>query len=385
MGTFPRRARLVAGLEIAPLAEGRLMLRSFSATIVLSGEFVTQWVPQLLPRLDGHHDVADLAELVGPDFRSELEALLQRLQEGGFIVAEAAEVPAADPATLNSREQAYWSLHASSASEAAQRLAAASVIVAGLGGVGATVARALAAAGVGRLTLIDPSTVGEADLGFGFDARDLGQPRAVALAALLDSRATRAEGLDAAIDALSDWDSLVAAAGHVVMCGDTMTLAGYDRANAACIASGTPWLSVRVDRTRAVIGPYVIPAETACFTCFELRNRLNADHPSDEEALTMYRKSTASAKAWPALASLTAAVGQLVSLDLIQVIGGKRLSAALGRVIHLDPAAFQSRHHEVLKLPRCPACSRLRERPMTRIWDFAPPGRAETPPVAAIG
>lgn len=371
----------MAGLDIVPLTEDRIMLRSFSSTIVLSGQFVARSLPLLLPCLDGNHDLDDLKAFVDPDYHPELDALLRQLEEKGFLTTGRRE---ATSPIRNGREQAYWAVQTASTADVARRLAKASVIVAGLGGVGATVATALAAAGVGQLTLVDPCIVAEMDVGFGFGTNEVGEARAVALAARLGDSAVRAEGLNIGIDAVSDWSALVAGAGHVVLCSDTMALAGHDRTNAACLAARTPWLSVRADRGSALIGPYVIPGESACFTCFELRNRINSDHPADHEAMTAHWKSIApTAEPWPALGAFTAAVGQMVALDLIHVIGGARLSAALGRVIHLSPAVFNARHHEVLKLPRCPACSRLRERPMTRIWDIVASPSVDSPALAA--
>lgn len=363
--------RLIAGVEIVPLSADRLMLRSFDTTLVLSGEFVTSTLHQLLLQLDGRLDVRDLVKEVGPDFRLEVEALLLELEKKGLLVSGAPTNSLASSASaLLPREAAYWELQTGSALDAEQRLAAASILICGLGGIGTTIAKALVAAGVGRLTLLDAAAVSQHDIGFGFEKGDVGRIRAEALADRLTGGSTVA-GLQDDLETLSGCSDILSAVDHVVMCSDTMSLPAVDRLNAACLTAGTAWLPVRVDRNSAIIGPYVVPGDTACFTCYELRNRANSDYPDDHGAIFHFRTtSSACAGPWPALASFTAVIGHLVAIDLLGVIAGRKLPAALGRIIHMSPGGFTSKHHEILKLPRCPACSRLRSRPMSRIWDI---------------
>ena len=64
------------------------------------------------------------------------------------------------------------------------RLAASHVLIVGAGGLGCTVIPALAAAGVGRLTIIDPNCVALSNLHRQtlYTAADIGQPKALAAA-----------------------------------------------------------------------------------------------------------------------------------------------------------------------------------------------------------
>ena len=69
--------------------------------------------------------------------------------------------------------------------EGQARLAAARVLIVGAGGLGCTVIPALAAAGVGQLTVIDPDVVELTNLHRQtlYSADDIGQPKAVAAVA----------------------------------------------------------------------------------------------------------------------------------------------------------------------------------------------------------
>jgi bacteriocin biosynthesis cyclodehydratase domain-containing protein len=167
------------------------------------------------------------------------------------------------------------------------------------------------------------------------------------------------------------WDAAMAEATVLVLAADGMSLAGVDAVNAFAIEHGIPWLLVRIDRTRALIGPYVIPGETACFACYELRARANADRSADHEALHRHWRTVADR---PADAATPPGAGPIVggwaALDLGRAIAGGRAPVAAGRIVALDLHTLQSSTHEILRLPRCPACSRLRARPLTRIWDI---------------
>ena len=79
------------------------------------------------------------------------------------------------------------------------RLAAAQVLIVGAGGLGCTVIPALAAAGVGRLTVIDPDRVELTNLHRQtlYTVADIGQPKAVAAAAR--ARALNPDGQATAI------------------------------------------------------------------------------------------------------------------------------------------------------------------------------------------
>src|SRR5262249_34321735 len=175
----------------------------------------------------------------------------------------------------------------------------------------------------------------------------------------------------ASMVSLSNFDELVSEADLVVLCSDNMSLAGYNLTNEACIRHKTCWVSARIDRSRGIIGPFVVPEQTACFVCFELRSRANSEHPTDHEAIYQHWKEIDSIPDnWPTIAPFVNVIGNYLAIDIQRVLAGNHLSAVFGRILYLDLHTFESRFHEILKLPRCPACSRARERPLTKIWDI---------------
>ncbi|MER9237219.1 TOMM precursor leader peptide-binding protein [Mesorhizobium sp. M0622] len=369
LSSIPSFPRLQYGVEIVPVEEGKVLLRSFTGSVMLSGDFVAVVLPLLLPLLDGKHGIEDLAAEFDETLRPEIEDFLTLIQHKGFLGKAARDGREDDAVMLSGEDRAYWSLYGASASEAARRLAQSTVVIAGLGDVGKIVATMLAASGVGTLVLVEGATPSQSS---GREEAEASETRKTELS-LRKQYASRVVTIPTTIDDAAGWEETVAAASVVAVISDTMSMGGYDRANEVCIKHGVPWVSARIDRQRAIIGPFVIPNQTACFACFEARSRANADHPEDHEALYRHwKKLNGRRDMWPSLLPFAGIVGNFVALDLLRVLAGEHLSAAAGRIINIDLLTLERSVHEVLKLPRCPACSRLRDRRPTKIWDIIP-------------
>lgn len=137
------------------------------------------------------------------------------------------------------------------------RLAGASALVVGCGGLGAGAIPALIAAGLGRVTLIDDDVVEVSNLNRQtlFTHDDLGAPkveRAVArMRALAPS--TRVEGLRRRLVA----DDVALISQHDVVCDCTDSMASRRALSSACAAAGVPWVWAAVDGWSAVISVFM--------------------------------------------------------------------------------------------------------------------------------
>lgn len=377
LSTIPTYPCLHAGVEVISVNGETVLLRSFSKTVMLSGEFVSSDLPDLLRRMDGKATFQEITTNMNETQRREFEQFLMLLLSKNLIHDK---ISADGDSFLQNRdgekshEYAYWSLLGASESEAIRRLASASVVIVNLGGVGLTVTRVLAASGVGKITAIDPHFVRASDVAFGYKLEDVGKSRAKTLAQDI-SVAKCKEFIPYTLDVskLSNWDEVISDADLVVLCSDGMCLNAYDTTNETCIRHKTRWVSARIDRNRGIIGPFVVPEQTPCFRCYELRSRANSEHPEDHEALYRHWKNTDDIPDdWPIIPPYANVVGNYLALDIQRVLASNQLSIFHGRMFHIDFQTYESRFHEILKLPRCPACSRERERPLTRIWDIRP-------------
>lgn len=372
---LPARPRLRPGTEIVTVDHEKLLLRSTSGTVLLSGQFVASELPELLRLLDGTIALKDITEKVSENARPELERFLSIMMGKGLLCDgyEVGEESSNDHLSgKHSHEEAYWAQYESTTNDALNRLRSSTVLVANLGGVGLNVVRTLALSGVGKIIGIDSNNVRISDALFGYEIEDIGKPRVEAVSSyVVNSGLTSFVPISQSINDLSNFEELVSDADLIVLCSDNMSLADYDITNVACIQQKTPWISARIDRGCGVIGPFVVPEQTACFVCFEMRSRANSEHPADHEAIYRHWKNTESIPDnWPIIAPFVQLVGNYLALDILRVLAEDKLSVVFGRILYLDFHTFGTRFHEVIKLPRCPACSRERERPLTKIWDI---------------
>ena len=156
------------------------------------------------------------------------------------------------------------------------RLHQSRVLVIGAGGLGSPILMALAGAGVGQLTLVDPDTVSASNLNrqFLYTAADIGQPKAI-----IARERLLAYHPDIEITAL-DQTFTAELAQHVIPDHDLVVAAVDNRGarrliNRACYQLGKPWIDGGVRGFSGSVAVYR-PGETACFDCrFDLVEEAN--------------------------------------------------------------------------------------------------------------
>ena len=135
-------------------------------------------------------------------------------------------------------------------------------------------------------------------------------------------------------------------------------------ANRAALATGRPWMSVYFDGSEAVIGPIYVPGDTACYNEFEIQNEAcivrQDDYHVYKESLTAPNASAGCPRVPdPVLPPFLAiASGWATAAALPFLSGGK--SFLLERAVHVDFERAAIDYQNILKLPRCPACSPAR-------------------------
>ncbi|WP_437721601.1 TOMM precursor leader peptide-binding protein [Sorangium sp. So ce861] len=348
------RIRLSRSASITPTDAG-VILRSDLGTFQLTGADVSAFLERVAPLLDGSRDRGEIVEALADYSGHSVLGLLDLLAARGLIE------PAPDAAEPPDRERLRGQLEflrrwSSAPEQAAQRLAAARVLVVGLEPWGAAAALALAAAGVSALRLIDEGDVavgprdaavvrarGQAALG----AR--GQAARGALAALIRERAPRCRVDESPAAALLS-DDLLARADPA------------DRPNllVAAVRGDDVELLERVARfghrarivslfsdlagATAVLGPLVFPGETACRVCAmaEALNPPTAAGPRGEPA--------------PQAGAMAQLLGQLVALEALKVLSGYTPSRLGGRLLIQDLSTFETSHRTLVRLPWCRGC-----------------------------
>jgi thiazole/oxazole-forming peptide maturase SagC family component len=131
--------------------------------------------------------------------------------------------------------------------------------------------------------------------------------------------------------------------------------------NEFCVLHRRTFLPVLLQDMIGYVGPLVIPGETACFECFRLRRNTHLPDPQSRqliEAVAFEGQRTAGFL--PPMASL---LGDVAAIELLKLMTLAPPLWRVGTVIEVNLMAPDMSARGVLKLPRCPVCTPLAERP----------------------
>ncbi|WP_417225244.1 HesA/MoeB/ThiF family protein [Amphritea sp.] len=217
----------------------------------------------------------------------------------------------------------------------------ASVLIIGVGGLGSPVAMYLAAAGVGRLVLVDDDDVELTNLQRQIVHRTdtIGQPKVVSAKAAL-----AALNPDVQVDVINgrlsgaDLEEQVAAVDLVVDCSDNFDT--RFALNDACVKHKTPLVSgaaIRLEGQVAVFDPR--REDAPCYRCLY--------RDGDEESLTCSESGV--------LAPLVGIIGSVQAMEALKVLAdiGEPL---VGKLLLLDGRHMDWRTLKLRRDPECPCC-----------------------------
>ncbi len=224
--------------------------------------------------------------------------------------------------------------------EGQNRLAAATIVLVGAGGIGSPALLYLAAAGVGTIRLIDDDRVALSNLQrqIAFGTRDVGRSK-VEVAAETANKLnfdTKIDPQDIRINS-ENATSMIAGADVVIDGSDNFCtrLAVAD----AALAARIPLVSAAVDQFSGQLGVYRgWEAGKPCYRC------LVGDDPA--------RPHTSCAERG-VLGPMTGVLGSLAALEAIRVIVGFGPDPA-GKLMMFDALDFRTR---VIDLPKDPSCA----------------------------
>lgn len=227
------------------------------------------------------------------------------------------------------------------------RLKRASVLVVGAGGLGAPVLMYLAAAGVGRITVVDDDTVSLSNLqrqvihAEGRLGMDKVASARIALAGINPHVAVTP--LRARLDAES---ARATVAGHDLAIDATDNLPTRHLLNAACVAARVPLLSGAISQWEGQVTVYDPARGAPCLSC------LFPTIPPEGLA-----PSCAAAGVMGALPGI---VGSMLAAEAIKLLTGAGRSLR-GRLLLQDVLWGESREIALSRNPDCPICAGIAE------------------------
>lgn len=373
---LPKKPRIPKHFTVVPMADGRIQVRSAHKTVVLGGKSVRA-VGRLLELLDGTRELEEIARQFPDVPEAEVFTTLKRLAERG-LVEDTPDGPAAAVERSDSQYAAQMTLFKITSDIRNQALQDAleksHVAVFGLGRVGSSAAESLARAGVGAITAVDSSPV-EGSLpasGGLYRHADVGRSRGEAAAERVREMNPRVRFEVAALDL--DGAEAIARVVHrsslVLVCQDAPEVAVYRAVNEASLQEGVPWLKAAVEGLEAHLGPAVIPGETACYTCYELRTRANWTYYDENLAFEEYLAKERPKLDYGGLSAISGFLGNLAALEAVKLLTGFLPPVACGRLFTFNMSTLDVEPHNVLRLPRCPSCGIIALRPKPVLWSM---------------
>jgi len=325
---LPNRPRLAPWLIAVDLGDTRLQFRSAESSHTLTHPLLVRVFRRIERLLDGRHTVDDIVASVNADvLPTTVVFLLKLLQGKGLLQPGVGETP------LDDNEQAHWrrqlrflSHFVPDASSAQSMLAKARAGLVGSGDLRQAILATIGSIGVGCIT-------------------ELGEP---------STWWTEARGEPASLDL-------------IVACEESPAFPFFDAVNRACLASGTRWLRVAISGTSAQLGPTVVPYETACYTCLDLRIRT---HEPEVDGYLAYRAQIGALDTRideGCIAPLWSVVAGQVALEVMRLLTGFAPPVTVGRFYEFNAVSPAAISHDVLRVPRCPSCGRRRM--FAEAWD----------------
>jgi len=230
--------------------------------------------------------------------------------------------------------------------DAQERFRAAHALIIGIGGLGNPVAQFLAAAGVGRLTLVDADEVDLTNLQrqILFDTTSVGRPKVEAAKARIAAvnPEVRVELVPERVGS-PELEPLAAQADVVIDCSDNFVT--RHAVNRACVGAGKPLVSgaaIRFDGQVAVFDARD-PAHP-CYHCLFGEG----DEFEETRCATM-----------GVFAPLVGIVGATQAAEALKLLAGAGRSLA-GRLLLLDALTMEWREVRVVKDPDCRVCGSRR-------------------------
>ena len=335
---------------------------SWRRSLTLKGHSFREFGREVVPLLDGRTPfdriVAEVADLFE---RKDLENALDMLGGQGIVV-EAEPAEAALPERLHT-QLAWLSETAPDGRAAQRRLSEASVVLFGAAGPGASLARSLAAAGIGRLAIVDPGVVLASDPYFSalFRSTDIGRPRAEALVEALaalapDCELTAETTRPADIAAIG---KLIADATYVACCLDSGELNLALKLNRACRERGARWIAGGMEGLDLVVGPgFSGEAGAPCYMCWRMREVACAANPqsrfAEERHLDRMHRDLSGRR--ENMAFSADIVGGLMAAEMLSVLTGAGQPTLDGRLLVIELPGLRQEKHTVLRKPGCPVC-----------------------------
>lgn len=360
---FPKKPRLIDDLNIIQAPSGLgFQFRGGPIPVAIRGEKSVDALEYLLAAMDGSATVDEVVE--GRPESIQLHSLMKTLfllhtkgllTEGDTEITKTLTSPIREfhQDTAVQRQLLYWGRnlgqtgYLGSAEEIQYRLESANIVLVGTGLFGISTFDILARSGLTQITVIDWD-----DTGFMLKTLSDSPFRPIA------SRHTETTSVGVVTSLLRDF---VEHADLVITSTRGAPRALFEAINRTCLDMACPFILANDDGSIVELGPYVVPYGSACFNCKELRHASASDFVIDEHIYEMQQADERPSGVTPPLgeAIATALLGaNILALECLRVLTGIAVPTLENRVVTISPLDGDITYNQVMRVPRCPECSR---------------------------
>jgi thiazole/oxazole-forming peptide maturase SagC family component len=322
-----------------------LVLKRGRIEVRIQGEGAAEIVQRVFDAAQASEGIAE-QELLGrfaEAERPDVEALLRHLISRRLLVHIPEDMPSVDAAESSS-SVFYWHFGRNER-HVKQRVNESRILIAGVNYISRQLAASLRACGIDSVEVLDDPLLQNQTLFANGALRQDEWPQGLPSPHWPDGGRTWVDP--------ESFDCLVATSDF----GATSLLRSW---NEFCHLNKRPFLPVLLRDLIGYVGPLVYPGETACLECVRQRERTHQTDPDLRRAIEDASPAGAPAGFLPPMAT---SLGDIAAVELIKFFGLGPPIGRAGVLIEVDLLASDVTAHRVLRMPRCPVCTPLNERP----------------------
>lgn len=329
---LPQKPRLAPWAQVIDVGDNRLQIRGTGFNFVLSHELFLETFQTIRPLLDGSHDL-EMIELAGREKLkpTTIRYLLQVLYSHGILKEgnENLNFSLSEKEIEDYQPQVdFWSHFFPDGRQPLAIICKTKVGLVGNGNLMQGIYQSLKSIGIRNIERVDTPALE------------------------IDSSAfsEHFNGVD-----------------YLVAFQDSPNPGFFELINELCLKNHIRWIHVNIEGTSGILGPSIIPFQTACYKCYERRIASNVQ---DLESYEIFQQKLIEGEGpsgeghCPPLESI---LSNHVALELARILTSYAPPQTIGQFYEISGTSLSAKAHPVLRVPRCPACQT--SSPDRAIWD----------------
>jgi len=338
-----------------------ILFKSEHTTIKFEGKDTLEFFKKLIPLLDGSLTIDGIHNSLRVYNVEDIDKYLDLLIQNN-IVQNKNDNKGITPRLLPQSEfltDLRIPLH-----EVMEKIQNSTVGIIGLGGQGAFIASSLANEGIGHIKCIDPDIVTDEDTYFSslFKQNDIGKRREQVLTEFMNKTYNELDFEVSNLTTITEKDiyDWINDCDIVIFAMDKGFSAVLYWVNKAALqrTPPLPWFSTEVEGIEGIIGPMIIPGETACYMCYKMRSIANENSFSDSISYNRYlkdRKKDESSKRSNLSIGLNISAN-FIALEVFKALTGYIQPQLLSKIFVVNYMNLNCEFHKILRKPNCPHC-----------------------------